>query len=96
MPNIEQRSNRHQPPDLAADDADRRIIHQFPSRHDRLTLFGLHSYRSRRYFEVCTAEILPTGEQIILRRTSHSVRTFLAYQQGIDALERALRAEGAL
>lgn len=96
MGNIAPRPTGDQPWELASDDIDRKVVCQYPSRHDRVVQLGLHTFRCRRYFEILSAELLPTGELIPIRRTSYSVKTFLAFRQAVDALERALREEGAL
>jgi hypothetical protein len=96
MHNIAPRPTGGQPWELAADDIDRRVVAQYRSRHDRVVQVGLHTFRSRRYFEILSAELLPTGQLVPIRRTSYSAKTFLAFRQAVDALERALREEGLL
>lgn len=96
MPNMEQRPNGRQPCETAGEDADYRLVCQYPSRHNRVVQLGLHSFRNRRFFEILTAELLPTGQLVPLRRTSYSAKTFPAFRQAVDALERALREEGEL
>jgi hypothetical protein len=96
MQNMAPRLNGRQPCDLAAEDTDHKVVSEYPTRHDRVVQLGLHTFRQRRYFEILTAQLLPTGERVPVRRTSYSAKTFLAFRQAVDALERALREEGQL
>ena len=87
---------RRKPLQEDEENTDRVILHAFRSREDRVVEFAVHTYRAKLYFEITSLDLLPTGSRGATRRMSLSTRIFEDFLRGVQAVEKYLRARGAL
>jgi hypothetical protein len=79
------------------DDQDRVVVHRFATRPGRTTEIALHSYQAHRYFEIATFRLEPvSGQALLSRRISLSVRCFAEFRRGAELLALQLAREGLL